>query len=177
EREFGVPFPGRVLDPSKWTRTALKAMPVEGRLDWKELFGRSAPVVLDLGCGNGRFLIGSALHRAHPDPPGPRVLPGVIRSARHPAGRHPLRPQAGQPAGALERPVRGTRGPRTAGALRRAALGRRGLLLPPAAVLRSGPGPPPADHPGVRRPRPPAPGARRAVRRADRQLRLLEVRP
>src|SRR5262249_56726119 len=68
EREFGVPFPGRVLDPSKWTRTALKAMPVEGRLDWKELFGRSAPVVLDLGCGNGRFLIGSAITPARPHP-------------------------------------------------------------------------------------------------------------
>ena len=49
EREFGVPFPGRILDPTKWTKTALKEMPVEGRLNWTGLFGREAPVVLDLG--------------------------------------------------------------------------------------------------------------------------------
>ncbi|HJZ56366.1 MAG TPA: methyltransferase domain-containing protein [Gemmataceae bacterium] len=90
EREFGVPFPGRVLDPSKWTRTALKAMPVEGRLDWKELFGRSAPVVLDLGCGNGRFLIGSAITRADHDHLGTDILPVVIRYARKRANQRGL---------------------------------------------------------------------------------------
>src|SRR5437870_5680930 len=67
EREFGVPFPGRILDSSKWTKTALKEMPAEGRLNWKELFGREAPVILDLGCGNGRSTIGSALVRPDHD--------------------------------------------------------------------------------------------------------------
>ncbi len=48
EREFGVPFPGAVVEQSKWTQTALKAMP-DGPLNWPALFGRDAPVVLDLG--------------------------------------------------------------------------------------------------------------------------------
>ena len=82
DKEFGVPFPGRVLDETKWTQTALKAMPEEGRLDWKGLFGREAPVVLDLGCGNGRFLIGSALTRKTHDHLGTDILPVVIRYAR-----------------------------------------------------------------------------------------------
>ena len=81
EREFGVPFPGEILDPSKWSQTALKAMP-EGRLNWRELFGRDAPVVLDLGCGNGRFAIGSAVARPTHDHLGIDVLPVVIRYAR-----------------------------------------------------------------------------------------------
>jgi tRNA (guanine-N7-)-methyltransferase len=82
EREFGVPFPGTILDPSKWTRTALKKMPDEGRLNWPDLFGRVAPVVLDLGCGNGRFLIGSAVTRPTHDHLGTDILPVVIRYAR-----------------------------------------------------------------------------------------------
>lgn len=81
EREFGVPFPGDVLPQERWTQTALKAMP-EGRIDWRKLFGRVAPVVLDLGCGNGRFSIGSAVTRPTHDHLGVDVLPVVIRYAR-----------------------------------------------------------------------------------------------
>jgi tRNA (guanine-N7-)-methyltransferase len=81
EREFGVPFPGTVVEQSKWTQTALKAMP-EGHLNWRELFGRDAPVVLDIGCGNGRYLIGSALARPDHDHLGTDILPVVIRYAR-----------------------------------------------------------------------------------------------
>src|SRR5947208_9062859 len=66
EREFGVPIAGEILDPSLWTQTALKKLP-PGRLDWQALFGRQAPVVLDLGCGNGRFLLGSAVWRPDHD--------------------------------------------------------------------------------------------------------------
>jgi tRNA (guanine-N7-)-methyltransferase len=82
DREFGVPFPGEVVEPAKWTQTALKAMPAEGRLNWAVLFGRAAPVVLDLGCGNGRFLIGSALTRPTHDHLGVDTLPVVVRYAR-----------------------------------------------------------------------------------------------
>jgi tRNA (guanine-N7-)-methyltransferase len=82
EREFGVPFPGRVVDPARWTQTALKAMPESGPLDWPTLFGRLAPVVLDLGCGNGRFLIGRALLQPEWDHLGIDILPVVIRYAR-----------------------------------------------------------------------------------------------
>jgi tRNA (guanine-N7-)-methyltransferase len=81
EREFGVAFPGQILDQAKWTQTALKAMP-DGPLNWRELFGRDAPVVLDVGCGNGRFLIGSALSRPTHDHLGGDILPVVIRYAR-----------------------------------------------------------------------------------------------
>jgi tRNA (guanine-N7-)-methyltransferase len=81
EREFGVPFPGEILPPERWAQTALKKMP-DGRLSWKELFGRDAPVVLDLGCGNGRFLIGSAVARPDHDHLGVDTLPVVIRYAR-----------------------------------------------------------------------------------------------
>ncbi|MFL5339261.1 MAG: tRNA (guanine(46)-N(7))-methyltransferase TrmB [Gemmataceae bacterium] len=82
EREFGVPFPGEILDPEQWTKTALKQMPADGPLDWRELFGRVAPVVLDLGCGNGRFLVGSALNRRAHDHLGIDTLPVVVRYAR-----------------------------------------------------------------------------------------------
>src|SRR5207248_7633126 len=81
EREFGVPVAGEILDPSLWTQTALKKLPAEGRLDWHQLFGRPAPVVLDLGCGNGRFLIGSAVWRPGYDHVGVDILPVVIRYA------------------------------------------------------------------------------------------------
>ncbi|MBI1916146.1 MAG: methyltransferase domain-containing protein [Planctomycetes bacterium] len=81
EREFGVPIAGEVLDPSRWTRTALKKLPAEGRLDVDAVFGRRAPLVLDLGCGNGRFLIGSAVWRPDYDHLGVDVLPVVIRYA------------------------------------------------------------------------------------------------
>src|SRR5262245_21255840 len=81
EREFGVPFPGRTVERSQWTQTALKAMP-DGCLDWKTLFGREAPVVLDLGCGNGRFSIGSDLAQADYYHIGVYMLSVVIRYAR-----------------------------------------------------------------------------------------------
>lgn len=81
EREFGVPIAGEILDPALWTQTALKRLPVEGRLDLDQLFGRQAPRVLDLGCGNGRFLIGSAVWRPDHDHIGIDVLPVVIRYA------------------------------------------------------------------------------------------------
>ena len=81
EREFGVVFPGHILDQVRWTQTALKAMP-DGVLNWAELFGREAPVVVDLGCGNGRYLIGSAFARRDHDHLGTDILPVVIRYAR-----------------------------------------------------------------------------------------------
>lgn len=89
EREFGVPFPGEVQPPEKWTQSALKAMP-DGPLSWNALFDREAPVVLDLGCGNGRFLIGSAVTRPTHDHLGIDVLPVVIRYARKRANQRGL---------------------------------------------------------------------------------------
>ncbi len=81
EREFGVPIAGEILEASQWVQTALKKLPEAGPLDLRKLFGRSAPVVIDLGCGNGRFLIGSAVWRPDHDHLGVDVLPVVIRYA------------------------------------------------------------------------------------------------
>lgn len=80
EKEFGVPIPGEILDPAQWAKTALKKVP-EGVLDFVALFGRTAPVVLDLGCGNGRFSIASALERPAYDHLAVDILPMVIRYA------------------------------------------------------------------------------------------------
>ena len=81
ESEFGVPIPGTILEPAQWAKTALKKLPAEGPLDLVALFGRQAPLVVDLGCGNGRFLIGSALRRADYDHIGIDILPMVLRYA------------------------------------------------------------------------------------------------
>jgi len=82
ETDFGVPFGGKIQPRELWTQTALKKYPDGRPLDWTELFGRSAPVVLDLGCGNGRFLLSSAVDRPDCEHLGVDTLPVVIRYAR-----------------------------------------------------------------------------------------------
>jgi tRNA (guanine-N7-)-methyltransferase len=89
EREFGVPVPGEILTPEQWTQTALKKLP-SAPLDWTTLFGRTAPVVIDIGCGNGRFLIGSAVWRRDHDHLGIDVLPLVLRYATRRANQRGL---------------------------------------------------------------------------------------
>ena len=81
EMEFGVPFPGVVLPAERWSQTALKALP-DGYLDWPNLFGRTAPVTLDIGCGNGRSTILAAMQESTGDFLGVDNLPLVIRYAR-----------------------------------------------------------------------------------------------
>src|ERR671935_1642532 len=90
EREFGVPIAGEILDPLRWTQTALKKLPAEGPLDLQAVFGRRAPLIVDLGCGNGRFLIGSAVWRPGHDHLGADVLPVVIRYATRRANQRGL---------------------------------------------------------------------------------------
>src|SRR3954462_9462694 len=90
EREFGVPFAGEVLDPSRWTQTALKKLPADGPLDLAAVFGRVAPLVVDVGCGNGRFLLGSAVWRPQFDHLGTDVLPVVVRYATRRANQRGL---------------------------------------------------------------------------------------
>jgi tRNA (guanine-N7-)-methyltransferase len=90
EREFGVPIAGEIVDPVNWTQTALKKLPPEGPLDLGALFGRRAPIVIDLGCGNGRFLIGSAVWRADYDHLGVDILPLVLRYATRRANQRGL---------------------------------------------------------------------------------------
>jgi tRNA (guanine-N7-)-methyltransferase len=90
EREFGVPIAGEILPPEQWTRTGLKHFPADGPLDWQALFGQAGPVVLDLGCGNGRFLIGSAVWRPGHLHLGIDALPLTIRYATRRANQRGL---------------------------------------------------------------------------------------
>jgi tRNA (guanine-N7-)-methyltransferase len=90
EYEHGVPIPGRILPESEWARTAVKRLPESGPLDWQAIFGRRAPVVLDVGCGNGRFTLLSALNRPDFDHFAIDILPVVIRYATRRANQRGL---------------------------------------------------------------------------------------
>jgi len=81
EYKLGIPVPGKILPPEERAKTAIKKLPLPGPLDFKEIVGCSAPVVLDLGCGNGRFVLSSALRRREVDHLGLDILPMVIRYA------------------------------------------------------------------------------------------------
>lgn len=90
ETDHGVPFPGEVVAPERRT----DALAVLGRgqvVRWRDLFGRDdAPRVVDLGCGNGRFLLGSALRRPTHDHLGVDLVPHAIRHAARRAGERGL---------------------------------------------------------------------------------------
>lgn len=90
ESEFGVPIPGRILPEDQWARTAIKRLPPEGPLPWREIFGRDAPFVIELGCGNGRYTLLSALARPAVDHVAVDVLPVVIRYATRRANQRGL---------------------------------------------------------------------------------------
>src|SRR6201989_2989934 len=81
ETEFGVPIPGRIVPEADWARTAIKRLPPPSPLDWAAIFGRTAPVILELGCGNGRYTLLSALARPECDHFAIDILPVVIRYA------------------------------------------------------------------------------------------------
>jgi tRNA (guanine-N7-)-methyltransferase len=85
-----VPFPGRVLARESWTRTRVGLGPRGARFDWDAVFGRSARRVLDLGCGNGRFLVGSGLARPELDHLGIDLVPPAIRLGSLRAGQRGL---------------------------------------------------------------------------------------
>jgi tRNA (guanine-N7-)-methyltransferase len=81
EREFSVPVPGEIVEPELWTNTAIKKLPPPGPLDFKQIFGRTAPIMLDIGCGNARSTLNSAVWRHDVDHFSTDVLPVVIRYA------------------------------------------------------------------------------------------------
>jgi len=90
EEEFGVPIPGEILPEERWARTAIKRLPPPSPLDFAAIFGRVAPVVLELGCGNGRYTLGSALARPEVDHLASDILPVVIRYATRRANQRGL---------------------------------------------------------------------------------------
>ncbi len=87
--DHGVPFPGEVLPGSLWTRTGLPRG-LAGPFDWDGIFGRSGPRVLDLGCGNGRYLIGSSLARPDRDHLGVDLLQPAVDHGAHRANKRGL---------------------------------------------------------------------------------------
>jgi tRNA (guanine-N7-)-methyltransferase len=89
ELEFGVPVPGRVLPGDRWTKTGYRDT---GKpFDWERVFDRGAPRVVDLGCGNGRYLIGSALARPDRDHLGVDLVQVAIDHAAHRSNQRGLR--------------------------------------------------------------------------------------
>jgi tRNA (guanine-N7-)-methyltransferase len=88
--EGGPPFPGRVLEKQLWTRTRASLGSPGERFDWKRWFGREAPRVVDLGCGNGRFLVASALARPGVDHLGVELVPPAVRLGSLRAGQRGL---------------------------------------------------------------------------------------
>ena len=91
EREFGVPVPGEIVDPEEWTNTAIKKLPPVGPLNFTDIFGRSVPVMLDIGCGNARSTLASAVWRHDVDHFATDVLPVVIRYATRRANQRGLK--------------------------------------------------------------------------------------
>src|SRR5271168_4538211 len=90
EEEVGVPIPGEILPEALWAKTALKRLPPSGPLDWPAIFGRVAPVVLELGCGNGRYTLQSGVARPERDHFATDILPVVIRYATRRANQRGL---------------------------------------------------------------------------------------
>ena len=90
EEEFGVPIPGVVLAPDAWVATAIKRLPETGTLNFAEIFGRTAPLAVDIGCGNGRFVLSSAVRRPDWDHVAIDILPLVIRYATRRANQRGL---------------------------------------------------------------------------------------
>ena len=60
------------------------------RFDWKAAFGRDAPRIVDLGCGNGRFLVASAIARPRTDHLGIELVPQAVKFASLRAGQRGL---------------------------------------------------------------------------------------
>ncbi len=90
EYEHGVAIPGQILPQSEWAKSAVKRLPEAGPLDWPAIFGRTAPIVLDLGCGNGRFTLMSAVNRPKFDHFAIDFVPVVIRYATRRANQRGL---------------------------------------------------------------------------------------
>ncbi|HMP03242.1 MAG TPA: methyltransferase domain-containing protein [Gemmatales bacterium] len=79
--DFGMPCPGAIVVQAEWTQPRLDRLPTQGPFEFEKLFGRPGPVVLDLGCGNGRFLVAAALARPEANFLGVDTVPVVVRHA------------------------------------------------------------------------------------------------
>ena len=90
ESDHGVPFPGQPVPPERRTTCSVE-LRRGARIEWGALFGRETALrVVDLGCGNGRFLLGSALRRPEADHLGVDLVPQAIQHAARRAGERGL---------------------------------------------------------------------------------------
>ena len=88
DQDCGVALPGPVLPAAGWTSTAWLD---DGRpFDWKRCFGRTAGRVVDVGCGSGRYLIGSAVARPDLDHVGIDLVEPLVDRAARQANRRGL---------------------------------------------------------------------------------------
>lgn len=92
DRDSGqsAPYPGEVLPREQWSRTRVSLGPRGQLFDWDTAFGRRAPRVLDLGCGNGRYVIHSGLLRPELDHLGVELVPPALRLGSLRAGQRGL---------------------------------------------------------------------------------------
>jgi tRNA (guanine-N7-)-methyltransferase len=90
DHDAAPPYPGEVLARELWTRTRVGLGARGTPLDWAGTFGRDARRVVDLGCGNGRWLIHSALERRDVDHVGIDLVPPAIKLASLRAGQRGL---------------------------------------------------------------------------------------
>jgi tRNA (guanine-N7-)-methyltransferase len=90
DHDEGPPFPGEVLARELWTRTRVGLGAKGEPFDWLRVFGRDAKRVVDLGCGNGRWLIHSALLRRDVDHVGVELVPPAVKLGSLRAGQRGL---------------------------------------------------------------------------------------
>lgn len=89
EIDYGVPLPGEWVPESERTSTHVQRLPF-GYLTSQAIFQRQAPLVVDLGCGNGRASILHALAHPEKDHLAVDIFPGAIRHASRRANRRGL---------------------------------------------------------------------------------------
>jgi len=82
--------PGEVLERERWTRTRVGLGDPGVRFDWEAAFGRCGRRMVDLGCGNGRYLIQSGYARPDTDHLGVELVPPAVRMGSLRAGQRGL---------------------------------------------------------------------------------------
>ncbi len=83
-------WPGVVLPKDQWVRTRVSLGDRGVAFDWKRWFGREARRALDLGCGNGYWMVHSGLARADVDHLGIELVPPALRLGSLRAGQRGL---------------------------------------------------------------------------------------
>ena len=160
----GGTIPGLILPEANWARTGVKRLPEPGPLDWTSFFGRESPVVLDLGCGNGRFTLAVRL---------PGLITTTAQSTNCPWSSATPRAEPTSVGSTMSGSLSWT--PELRCLPHRRGLCRRGPSLPSPTLSRSPPDSSPGHHAAIPGQRPPGSSALGSSGDPDRQSRLLEL--